>query len=875
MLNRLPLLKWFQTRVGARILTGYLLVFILLGGVSAFALYRLYSINATFDALRQSLTQDQQLVQEILRDALEVRYYVHRYINTHQQQDRDNLEATYTRLQGLILQAWQGATDPSLREMLGRLIATTRRYEETFGSIASLIQHQQRIQSEVLDVQALTIEWHLSALRVALTATDDFTLFLYFNNAQNNFQNLRFNVGQYLLTGEEGYLVLADRAYEQAQAALEELIRRWPDEEQKSYALAATDALRLYYQGIQDIRSDYRALLQARANLDTLEPEILAALNEMNASVARTVDERSQSAESLVRQTRLLIAVAIGVASLLALVMNTALIRQITRPLGQVVRQARQIAEVDLRALTEQLRFLSCGNVQLSLEVTTEPLHIGRRDELGELAQAFNSIITSFHEAEQAFGAMAEYLQKMAAAATAVSQPKLDIEVPVYSEQDVLGLALQRMLVNLRAAYAQILRQIARLEALRAIDYAITSSRDLDQVMSLVAEQAVALLEVARFEILLECDGQMHRFGAGPLALPEETLQACTTWSMEQGAPHLCHDLQAEEHPLRDHLPPEVRAWYTWPLWIEGRLRGAVHAFHVAANAVSEEGLNFTANLIEQVRVAVEYIELVAQLERRVRERTAEVEAQKEEVKRFAYIVSHDLRAPLVNLMGFSDELRVSLNELTPFLEKLLPQLPADEQVRLRQVLEEDIPEALNFIVSSVSRMDRFIGALLTLSRLGWRELRLESVDMNGVVQHALNALSHQLKEKQVTVDLAPLPVIVADRTAMEQVIGNLLDNAVKYLVPGRPGHITITAEEKTDRFLFHIQDNGRGIAEGDMDKIFMPFRRVGSQDIPGDGMGLPCVQALVRRHGGETTCQSVLGEGSVFSFSIAKFHKE
>ena len=246
-----------------------------------------------------------------------------------------------------------------------------------------------------------------------------------------------------------------------------------------------------------------------------------------------------------------------------------------------------------------------------------------------------------------------------------------------------------------------------------------------------------------------------------------------------------------------------------------------------------------------------------------------ELERANEEVKQFAYIVSHDLRAPLVNLKGFAFELRSALQVIDPVVNAALPHLDEKQQRDVTLAFQEDIPEALNFIDSSATHMDHFINALLKLSRLGRREIHPEPVDMAALVQEALEALAHQIEEHQGKVTVGPLPEIVADRTSMEQIVGNLLGNAVKYLAPDRPAELEITAERGDADTTFHIRDNGRGIAEHDMDKVFAPFRRIGRQDAPGEGMGLPYVQALVRRHGGRIWCESELGVGTTFSFTI------
>jgi signal transduction histidine kinase len=203
-------------------------------------------------------------------------------------------------------------------------------------------------------------------------------------------------------------------------------------------------------------------------------------------------------------------------------------------------------------------------------------------------------------------------------------------------------------------------------------------------------------------------------------------------------------------------------------------------------------------------------------------------------------------------------------------MDTVLPHLDEKQRRAVTMALQEDVPEALGFIDSSVTRMDNFINAVLKLSRLGRRELKLEPVDMEALVQATLETLAHQIEERQVKVTVGSLPEVVADRTSMEQIVGNLLNNAVLYLASDRPGEIEVTAELGDDETTFRVRDNGRGIAEEDMPKVFAPFRRAGKQDVPGEGMGLAYVQTLVRRHGGRIWCESEPRVGTTFSFTIS-----
>ncbi|MBN2566319.1 MAG: HAMP domain-containing protein, partial [Candidatus Eisenbacteria bacterium] len=256
--------------------------------------------------------------------------------------------------------------------------------------------------------------------------------------------------------------------------------------------------------------------------------------------------------------------------------------------------------------------------------------------------------------------------------------------------------------------------------------------------------------------------------------------------------------------------------------------------------------------------------------ERQLQRYAGELERSNEDVRQFAYIVSHDLRAPLVNLKGFASELRAALGVLAVAIEGMLPQLAEERREGVMQACREDVPEALSFIESSVTRMDQLITAVLTLSRLGRRDLQFEPVNVEEIVRATLDGLSHQVEERGVSVAVDPLPEVVADRTSMEQIMGNLLANAVNYLAPGRPGEIHIGGESTQDETTFRVRDNGRGIAAADMGKIFALFRRAGKQDVPGEGMGLAYVQTMVSRHGGRVWCESEEGTGTTFSFTIS-----
>lgn len=251
-------------------------------------------------------------------------------------------------------------------------------------------------------------------------------------------------------------------------------------------------------------------------------------------------------------------------------------------------------------------------------------------------------------------------------------------------------------------------------------------------------------------------------------------------------------------------------------------------------------------------------------LEQRIEERTAELSRANEEIQRFASVVSHDLRAPLVNIMGFTSELERSLSQLTAALPHVDPD-KAEYRDALAAV-REDIPESIAFIRSSTSKMDELINAILKLSREGQRKLAPELIDMRALLETTKQSLNRQIEAANAEVAISPsMPSIFSDRLGLEQVFGNLLDNAIKYLRPDRPGQISVRSHRDGDYVTFEVADNGRGIPPHDLERIFEMFRRSGVQDRPGEGIGLAHVRATLRRLGGEISVASELGKGTIF----------
>lgn len=249
---------------------------------------------------------------------------------------------------------------------------------------------------------------------------------------------------------------------------------------------------------------------------------------------------------------------------------------------------------------------------------------------------------------------------------------------------------------------------------------------------------------------------------------------------------------------------------------------------------------------------------------RTLEQRTEQLQAKNAELNDFLYVVSHDLRAPLINLAGFSRALEDGIAALDGAF--------ADEAI-LRPTrwtdLKGDIDESLDFIVRSVEKMDFLVQKLLELSRIDSRPKLAEPVDLGPLLEQIVDSLRFKIGERGIAVQLDPLPVVRGDPVRISQVFGNLIDNAVKYTKPDGAASIHIGCEQRDGTPHFFVRDTGIGIRPQDQAKIFRLFGRVGSTAVPGDGMGLTAVKKILEKHGGRIWVESALGQGSTFWFTL------
>ena len=261
-------------------------------------------------------------------------------------------------------------------------------------------------------------------------------------------------------------------------------------------------------------------------------------------------------------------------------------------------------------------------------------------------------------------------------------------------------------------------------------------------------------------------------------------------------------------------------------------------------------------------------------LERRATELTranSDLSHKNEEIEMFVYSVSHDLRSPLVNLQGFSKELGIAREEL----QKLAAgDFPENQRETARLLIERDISESIRFIQTAVTRLSGIIDALLRLSRAGSVEYRPEMVPLKPVVSRIVEAMRGTIASRRAQISIHELSPVWADPTAIEQIFANLIGNAVNYLDPGRPGQIEVgmvtrKVEDLEHPLTFYVKDNGLGIAEAYLPKVFAIFQRLHGTVAPGEGVGLALVRRMVERHGGKVWVESAEGAGATFLVAL------
>jgi light-regulated signal transduction histidine kinase (bacteriophytochrome) len=242
------------------------------------------------------------------------------------------------------------------------------------------------------------------------------------------------------------------------------------------------------------------------------------------------------------------------------------------------------------------------------------------------------------------------------------------------------------------------------------------------------------------------------------------------------------------------------------------------------------------------------------ELESRVRDRTAELEATAAELESFSYSVSHDLRAPLRHVQGYVELLKADASEK----------------------LDGRALRYLNTIASSAQDMGQLIDALLSFSRIGRVELRRKRVSLDLLMSDVLRVAQTEAAGRDVRWEVGPLPDVSGDPTVLKQVFVNLVDNALKYSRARQPARIEIGSRHADDgHAIVYVRDNGAGFDMRYAEKLFGVFQRLHrAEDFEGTGIGLATVQRIVVRHGGRIWAESEPEKGATFYVTLPLYEE-
>jgi signal transduction histidine kinase/CHASE3 domain sensor protein len=447
----------------------------------------------------------------------------------------------------------------------------------------------------------------------------------------------------------------------------------------------------------------------------------------------------------------------------------------------------------------------------------------------------------------------------------------------------------------LQESEAALQRSAQRLSALHEIDRDILKAQSSDVLIHAALSRMRQLVPCQEaFVVLFNFEtGTAHVVAAsrnGESQLPEGTTMLIEDFipaELLQQQTHYVEGIAATEScpsAVRRLLPEEANRCITVPLIVEENRIGELCLVAEQTSAWTPEHQQITQEVAAQFAIAIQQSKFreqiqnyTAELEQRVAERTIKLQESNAELEAFSYSVSHDLRAPLRTIQGFTQAL----------LEDYGDKLNSIGQ------------EYANYIIESAVQMDTLISDLLSYSRLSRADISIQPIGLSNAIAQTLNQLDVELRKQQAQVTVEePLPQVMAHRTTLVQALTNLLNNALKFVQPGVQPQVRVWAEEREEEdtetggqgdtqrsstqnsyptphsplptppkwIRLWVEDNGIGIAPEYHERIFRVFERLhGVETYPGTGIGLAIVRKGIERMGGRVGVESKLGQGSRF----------
>lgn len=390
-----------------------------------------------------------------------------------------------------------------------------------------------------------------------------------------------------------------------------------------------------------------------------------------------------------------------------------------------------------------------------------------------------------------------------------------------------------------------------------AVVQELSLARSLDEVTAIVRHAARALVGADGATFVLRDCGQCFyadEEAISPLWKGKRfPMESCASgWVMQRAQPLVIEDVFVDPRiPGDAYRPTFVKSMAMVPIR-KARPIGAIGTYWARHRVAGEDEVRLLQALADSTSIALENVELYNDLERRVRDRTAQLEALNDELSAFAYAVSHDLRAPLRAIAGFSRALD----------ERCGAQLDARGR------------DCLDRVRRGAARMDRMIDDMLDLSRVGGGAdvVRRQSIDLSGLARSVAAELQAGHTTHRVRVVVQDGLVAVADAGLVRLLLQNLLGNAFKFTRPSAEPTVEVSAEvSPAGELVYRVRDNGVGFDASRSEELFGPFCRLhGAGEFPGDGIGLATVQRIVRRHRGRIWAESAPGSGAAFFWTLS-----